>query len=344
MEVYFLDVGQGTSHLILLGNRQAIVVDAGPKTDSILFQAIARYSVERLVRFVTTHSHSDHVGGAERILSTYTDSIDELWFLDDPQLRKSRFFRRIRQLVDDKELLPSQLRRIERDSLPREIYADDSSDLRLTILSPDFATNLAAIDDGDPNKTAAIIVLQVGSVRIVFGSDSWFEQWKAIHAERNRPLNCDILAVPHHGGNMGQSADEGFRLLYGDIIRAKNAIISVGTRNTFGHPKPIVVDALRQSGATVICTQITDKCCHNLEAVRRGLLSPLEPVRQSLATKKMNASYKSQRVACAGTVVADISNDRVAIRNLLSHQGGIDALAKEPFGCPICRTNSFKQT
>ena len=337
MEVYFLDVGQGTSQLILLGDRAAIAIDAGPKTDGVLAQALSRYRVDRLVRFVTTHSHADHVGGAEPLLTSYVSQIDQLWFLDDPQLRASRFYRRLRQLVDDDEIRPEQLRRIERDAQPRVLYNDDARGLKLLILAPDFASNVGAIDAGDANKTAAILMLVVGQNRIVFGSDSMMEQWRRLHAERGRPLSCDVLAVPHHGGNMGQVNDADFHWLYNDALRARHAVLSVGTRNTFGHPKPIVVEALRQSGATVICTQITDQCCSDLEQVRPGLLQPLEQVRNSVSHAKKNSGGRSQRVACAGTVVAEIGVGGISIRSLTSHQQGVDGLAGCAYGAPLCR-------
>lgn len=337
MEVYFLDVGQGTSQLILLGDRSAIVIDAGPKTEGVLAQALSRYSVDRIVRFVTTHSHADHVGGAESLVTTYASQIDELWFLDDPQLRASRFYRRLRQLVDDHEIRPNQLRRIERDDRPRVLYRDDERQLKLLILSPDFAANMGAIDAGDANKTAAILMLLVGNYCIVFGSDSMMEQWRRLHAERGCPLECNVLAVPHHGGNMGQLSDADFQWLYANAIKAKYAVISVGTRNTFGHPKSVVMDALRQSGATVLCTQITGQCCTDLEQVRAGVLQPLEQVRNSVTYSKTNSSGRSQRVACAGTVVAEIEPEGLSIRSLTSHQRGVDDLAGCAYGTPLCR-------
>lgn len=339
MEVYFLDVGQGTSQLLLLGNGEAIVIDAGPQADNVLLKALERYSVDRIVRLILSHSHRDHIAAASRVLTTYTEQIEQLWFLDDSGLRASHFFSRVRQMVTDGELSSNQLKRIETDDAPREMYADDQKEVKLSILSPTFATNIAAIDSGNANATSAVLVLDVHGSRIVFAADSTMQQWRTIRKARDKPLCCDIVAVPHHGGDMGQSTVDELLWLYQEAINTKHGVISVGTRGgvAHGHPKGVVVSALRESGASVLCTQLTEACCNDLEKVRRGLLYPLEVVRQSLTHKSVNRNGKSQRVACAGSVVAEVDRKGCVIRYLDTHQQAVDALANEPFGSPLCR-------
>jgi beta-lactamase superfamily II metal-dependent hydrolase len=336
MEVYFLDVGQGTSQLILLGGQRAIVIDSGTSSDGPLLRALQHYHVERLVRLVITHNHNDHVGGASRVLTTYTGNIDQIWFLDDHQLHGTRFYRRLRQLVDDEELDSDLLIRIERGSQPRVLF--EEGPVRLQILSPTFFENAAAIDADDANQTSAILLLDVWDTRIVFGADSWLGQWQKIRAEHGKPLECDILAVPHHGGNVGQANDGGdLEWLYSEAIQAEYAVISVGSNNRYEHPDEAVIRALRLSGATVICTQMTEKCCTKLEQVRHGMLSPLETIRDSVSQAEFAANTRrSRRVACAGTVVAEINAQGVRIRGIESHQAAIANLATCEHGRPMC--------
>ncbi len=42
MEVYFVDVGLGSCHVILLGGRRALVVDCGVRSDHIALQFLLR--------------------------------------------------------------------------------------------------------------------------------------------------------------------------------------------------------------------------------------------------------------------------------------------------------------
>jgi hypothetical protein len=110
----------------------------------------------------------------------------------------------------------------------------------------------------------------------------------------------------------------------------------VGTSNTYGHPRDPVIKALRRAEVTVLCTQMTTQCDLNLE-VKRGapvrLLLPEIPG-ASLSTIDQTPSKESRNVACAGTVVVDVSDKRLTIHRLLEHQDGVDLL-KRPL--PLCR-------
>jgi competence protein ComEC len=337
MEVYFLDVGQGASHLILLGGREAIVIDGGPRTADVLLRAMTYYRVERLVRLVTTHSHDDHTGGCNAVLTTYAGQIDQFWFLDDSNLRDSKLWKRMWELVRDGELHKSQFHRLERADQPRTIFMDTPRGIELKIYSPTFAANLLAQEATEPNATSAILVLEVDDNRIVFGSDSTLAQWQDVHQEIGGPLVCDIVAVPHHGGHMGDITSADLEWLYTEAIVADHAVLSVGTRNTYGHPRAAVIDALGNAETTVICTQITDQCCSDLELVRGGLQSPLEPIRQSVSVRQVNQRGRSKQVACAGTVAAELTDTGFHIRHLTSHQANIDRLAITANGRPLCR-------
>ena len=61
MEVYFVDIGKGTSNLILLGQSRTIVIDCG-KNSGILLQLLKRFHVQEIDRLILSHNHDDHVG------------------------------------------------------------------------------------------------------------------------------------------------------------------------------------------------------------------------------------------------------------------------------------------
>lgn len=342
MEVYFLDVGQGTSQLILLGGGEAIIIDAGPQSDDILLKALHRYSVDRIQRFVLSHSHGDHTAAASRVLTTYGEQIEQLWFVYDSALSNSKFYKRLQQMLNNKTFSKQQLNRLERDASPRVIYSNELRGIRLSVISPSFGTNLDSLGSSNVNATSAVLVLDIHDSRIVFAADSTIQQWREYHSAAKKPLHCDILAVPHHGGDMGQSSDEDFQWLYSEALLPKQGVISVGTRGGHGHPKSVVIDTLCESGTTVLCTQITQQCCSELEEVRGGMLYPLEAIRQSATNESRTQAGNSRRVACAGTVVADVNEEGCEIRYLASHQQSIDELALETLGTPLCRNCGSK--
>lgn len=68
MEIFFLDVGQGTCQVIMLGQRRAIVIDCGLRNDKLVLQFLQRSGIEFLERLIVSHSHGDHIGGAVSIM------------------------------------------------------------------------------------------------------------------------------------------------------------------------------------------------------------------------------------------------------------------------------------
>ena len=67
-----------------------------------------------------------------------------------------------------------------------------------------------------------------------------------VFAQAELAVTSDVLKVPHQGA---ATSDLGWLTRVG----AELAVISVGP-NQFGHPAPVVIDALVQSGAEVVRT------------------------------------------------------------------------------------------
>ena len=95
----------------------------------------------------------------------------------------------------------------------------------------------------DPNQRAIVALATLGGMRVLLTADA--------ESDVLAPLGLDavdVLKVSHHG-----SADEGLPALL-QTLRPRLAGIEVGARNTFGHPVPATVAALRAAGARVVRT------------------------------------------------------------------------------------------
>lgn len=346
VECWFLDVGQGTSSIVLLGDRRGIVIDCGPSA-RIPLRLLRRY-VDQIVALVVSHNDKDHHGGASAILVAYQNAIDRVYFLQDRPVERIALFALVKRACEE-GWLPSEPIRLERDDRPRVIYADTARNVSLELLFPTFQDNLAAQAGNSSNATSAVLVLFCGSRKVVFPGDAGLEQWQRIHAICGGPIQTDVLSVPHHGANVvarpraresAVAADARIRKdlqwLYSQGVRCRFAVVSVGTSNDYGHPDPRAVAALQANGAFVICTQITPQCHDDPERLRPGVILPEDP---SLSRRNRDTTVggRSRNVACAGTVIAEVGSDNVVVRRFSEHQRAVDGLAGSAGGHALCR-------
>ena len=63
-------------------------------------------------------------------------------------------------------------------------------------------------------------------------------------------IPCDILKVGHHGSNTSTSDD------FVKYLNPKEAVISCGKNNKYGHPKQSVLNTLRKNGVTIRRTDL----------------------------------------------------------------------------------------
>ncbi len=350
-ECYFVDVGQGASQVVNLGDDSAIVIDCGPSYQVLGDLLHRRLGIKRIAALILSHNHSDHTGGLPGLVRQYRKSIDRIYLLQDQPAGRMRDRLPFSFLRDEHENgnIPAPIPLIRHDENKWLFEGADS--IRLELLFPNFLENIDGQASGNQNYTCGVLLLQCGSKRILFPGDAEIDAWRAINKRRkSRPVECDVMAIPHHGGQSVRSRKNNetteevhgamaadLEWLYTQAIKTATAIVSVGTSNTYQHPHPPQIDAVRKSGACVMCTQITNRCSDDLERLRPGVLDPMATPCQSQPTKTTTDSGQSKDVACAGTVVVQIGPNELCIQRQADHQTGIDAKLTSPRDHPLCR-------
>jgi competence protein ComEC len=233
--ISFLDVGQGDATLIQLDGA-AVLVDTGPPDGPIL-QRLHEARVKRLDALLLTHAEADHEGAAPAVIREY----DPRTVVDGGAGWETRVQRM---------LAAGGARIAQRGAAaggPRVVvpHAGEAltiGALKLRILWPP-APPPGWKPAGNPNDRAVVARLEAAGVSALLTAD----------AETNvtGPLQLapvDVLKVAHHG-----SADPGLPALLARL-RPRIAAIEVGRHNTYGHPAPSTLSALKHAVPALVRT------------------------------------------------------------------------------------------
>ncbi len=217
--VSFLDVGQGDATLLQRGSA-SVLVDTGPPGGPIL-RRLSEAGVGRLDLLVITHAEADHEGMALPVIASHRPRL----VLDGGAGWPTAVQRG----------LPAALRRAGgRAVAARAGQVLRVGALRLRVLWPPPPA-AGRQPDGNPNDRAVVAHVQDGAFDLLLPADAETNVTAGLELPR-----VEALKVAHHG-----SADEGLPAML-ERTAPRVAAIEVGADNTYGHPAPSTLDALRR--------------------------------------------------------------------------------------------------
>ncbi|UTI62408.1 ComEC/Rec2 family competence protein [Paraconexibacter antarcticus] len=216
--VSFLDVGQGDATLLQVPGH-AMLVDTGPPGSPTL-GILRRAGVRALDALVVTHAQADHDGNAAAILAALPVGV----LVDGRD--------GVRSPVGD-AFAAAARRRGVRVVAGRAGMVVRAGGLTLRVLSPGDGPTTAQTG-ADPNERAIVAEADAGGGRVLLTADA-----ESDVLDRLDLGAVDILKVSHHG-----SADPGLPGLL-ERLQPVVAGIEVGAGNTYGHPAPATLAALR---------------------------------------------------------------------------------------------------
>ena len=335
--VFFVDVGQGTSQVILFKDSSVVVVDCG-ESSGALFRLLDNLSFDRIRAVVLSHWHDDHICGVPAFLKKYVAKIDGFLVSQDRpacSVKTNLVFSHLNAESKNRtRFWIDQLQYTGRNDGLIHNTSDGVDEIRLRVLYPDFIENLDVQQQKDANQGSGVLVLECKDSRVLFPGDAGQMAFKAIvkRIGKGQPLQCDIVAAPHHCGKLARSEHkaEGFancyEWFYSSVVSAKYVVVSAGSDNTYDHPRPEHLAAAKASGAAVMCTQITPQCHAQFSEVAPSVLLPVV---------LPSDCAQDRGVGCAGTIQADIAAHGVEVHRFGEHQTAIDVrLAGQT---PMCR-------
>ncbi|KHF32520.1 Hydroxyacylglutathione hydrolase [Paenibacillus sp. P1XP2] len=69
LKVYFLDVGQGASQLLVTPSGKTMLIDAGNNDkEQVMLDYMKQYHISKLDVVIGTHPDADHIGGLDKVI------------------------------------------------------------------------------------------------------------------------------------------------------------------------------------------------------------------------------------------------------------------------------------
>lgn len=232
--VIFFDIGQGDAALITTSARQTILIDGGPDRSILRKLGTALPWGDKTIDLVIlSHPHADHVTGLTYVLERYQVG----HVLMTGAVHTTPEYLRFLELVKKRHVPVTIAQAGQRLAFEGGVNVE--------VLWPE--QSLAGVQVDDLNDTSIVNRVTFGQRSLLFTGDTPAANEAALISS-GATLKADILKVAHQGSRTSSTED------FLQAVAPEVAVISVGAKNSYGHPHGEVVERLARLVATVLRT------------------------------------------------------------------------------------------
>ncbi len=238
LEVTAIDVGQAESTLVVSPDGHTLLVDAAGAIgagesefdfgEDVISPYLWARGIVRLDAVALTHAHSDHIGGMRSVLTNFRPR--ELWI--GPNTVTPALSQLLRQASEQGVVV--------RYHAAGDAFAFGAAEVRVLAPSREWAPSAWSHNDDS-------LVMRIGyknsAALLTADAEKKTERFVA-----SQQPQADLLKVAHNGSATSTTPE----LLA--AVKPRWAVISVGFRNQFRHPRPEVLQRLAGAGVSTYRT------------------------------------------------------------------------------------------
>ena len=221
LKIYFIDVGQGDSTLIVTPKNKKILIDGGEGKTNVLFQYLLDRRINKIDYIIISHFDSDHCNGLIEIIEKMR--VENI--VMSKQSKESEEYKKILEIIKQKNIKVSSVKAEDKIIIEKNLY--------IKILNP-----AEKFEFQDLNNNAIVAKLVYKNFSMLFTGDIEKAEENLAKKYKNE-LKSTILKVAHHGSKTSTSEE------FLKYVEPQIALIGVGENNKFGHPNQITIEKLK---------------------------------------------------------------------------------------------------
>lgn len=219
LRIFFIDVGQGDSTLIITPDKKTVLIDGGGSDsfdvgEKVLLPYLLDRRILKVDYVLISHFDTDHCGG----ILTIMEKVKVKNIIISEQAEHSENYERFKKLMIHKKIRLIEVKKGDKIKIGR--YSE------FKILFP----TSRLLSENLLNNNSIVAQFNYNNFKMLFTGDIEKLAEQQILKTEKAEIRADILKVAHHGSKTSSIPE------FIKAVRPKIALIGVGKNNTFGHP------------------------------------------------------------------------------------------------------------